>query len=122
MSSRTTRKRYSSRTKSDAVGVKVDTTGVPKPDSTEGVKTDIQVSRKDDFYMSEDSLVASLITSDSQTELAPAIKSIFEQRKENEVIQSLSNFVSNREREIERICLSNFQVLLSLALVVHCKF
>lgn len=59
---------------------------------------------------SEESIISTLIACDTQTELAPAIKSIFEQKKENEFIKHLSSFIANRELEIERICQGNFEV------------
>lgn len=58
----------------------------------------------------DDSIVASLISSETQTELAPAIKSIFEQHRELEVIDSLSQVVEAKEKEIQKICETNFQV------------
>lgn len=58
----------------------------------------------------DDSIVASLISSETQTELAPAIKSIFEQRRELEVIDSLGQVVEAKEKEIQKICETNFQV------------
>ena len=44
------------------------------------------------------------------SELAPAIKSVFEQGKEEEVIKNLTLFIKEREREIEKICQNNYQV------------
>jgi hypothetical protein len=58
----------------------------------------------------DDSIVASLISSETQTELAPAIKSIFEQHRELEVIDSLGQVVEAKEKEIQKICETNFQV------------
>jgi Glu-tRNA(Gln) amidotransferase subunit E-like FAD-binding protein len=60
----------------------------------------------------EESMVQSIISSETQTELAPAIKSIFEQTKEVDVVESLTDYIQNKEIEIQRMCESNFQVCL----------
>jgi hypothetical protein len=54
-------------------------------------------------------LITSLITDELQSELAPAIKSVFEQRKEKEVLQSLNTFIAKREETIESICVTNYE-------------
>jgi len=86
------------------------TSGLSTPLLTHHTPRAARTPRKEDLLKAEDTIVGALITSDSQTELAPAIKSIFEQKKENEVIQSLSNFVHTREQDIEKICQTNFHV------------
>ena len=58
-----------------------------------------------------------LISTDNQTELAPAIKPIFDQNKEMEVISNLELFIRNRETEIEKICQQNFAVRLFLSVL-----
>jgi glutathione peroxidase-family protein len=44
------------------------------------------------------------------SELAPAIKAVFEQNKENLAIEKLIQFTEQREQEIEKICQNNYQV------------
>lgn len=60
--------------------------------------------------LNEDSFLASLIACDPQTELAPAVKPIFEQKKEKEIIGNLSLFIKSRESDIEKLCQQNFAV------------
>lgn len=58
----------------------------------------------------EEAYILTLISTENQTELAPAIKPIFDQGKELEVIANLELFIKNRETEIEKICQQNFAV------------
>lgn len=58
----------------------------------------------------EEAYIMTLITTENQTELAPAIKPIFDQNKELEVMGNLLLFIRNREAEIEKICQANFSV------------
>lgn len=80
-----------------------------KPDSS---KKKIKKKKSKTLTVSEDSIVSTLVACDTKTELAPAIKSIFEQKKEHEILSNLSTFISNRELEIERICQNDFEVCL----------
>ena len=58
----------------------------------------------------EEAYILTLISTENQTELAPAIKPIFDQGKELEVISNLEVFIKARETEIEKICQQNFAV------------
>lgn len=58
----------------------------------------------------EEAYILTLISTENQTELAPAIKPIFDQNKEQEIIGNLEIFIKNRETEIEKICQQNFAV------------
>lgn len=58
----------------------------------------------------EEAYILTLISTENQTELAPAIKPIFDQGKEQEIIGNLEIFIKNRETEIEKICQQNFAV------------
>ena len=62
------------------------------------------------FGSSNAGFLASLIACDPQTELAPAVKPIFEQKKEKEIIGNLSLFIKSRESDIEKLCHQNFAV------------
>lgn len=58
----------------------------------------------------EEAYILTLISTENQTELAPAIKPIFDQGKELEIISNLEIFIKARETEIEKICQQNFAV------------
>lgn len=58
----------------------------------------------------EEAYILTLISTENQTELAPAIKPIFDQGKEFEIIANLEVFIKARETEIEKICQQNFAV------------
>eukprot|EP01130_Rhizamoeba_saxonica_P015909 TRINITY_DN7247_c0_g1_i1.p1 TRINITY_DN7247_c0_g1~~TRINITY_DN7247_c0_g1_i1.p1 ORF type:complete len:832 (+),score=159.22 TRINITY_DN7247_c0_g1_i1:37-2532(+) len=55
-----------------------------------------------------DSFVSSLITEDLQ-ELSPAIKSVFEQKKELDAVQSLELYIEARKTDIEKFSAKNYQ-------------
>ena len=65
---------------------------------------------KRDLLFRGDSLVSSIIASETQTELGPAIQSLFEQGKQEDAIAELTSYVKRLEREIEKICTQNYQV------------
>jgi len=59
----------------------------------------------------------SLLATDIQGELAPAIKIVFEQRKEREALDLLGKYVQSRAVAIETICDANYQVRLNQTVV-----
>jgi hypothetical protein len=77
--------------------------------STSKVK---KVKKTRQLNFQEEAYILTLISTDNQTELAPAIKPIFDQGKEREIIANLELFIKNRETEIEKICQQNFAVRL----------
>jgi len=69
-----------------------------------------KVKKTRQLTFQEEAYILTLISTENQTELAPAIKPIFDQGKEQEVIGNLEVFIKARETEIEKICQQNFAV------------
>ncbi len=62
-----------------------------------------------------------MLADDVRSEVAPAIKAVFEQRRETETLSALERFVTAREAEIGALCDANYlefiRVIMELMLI-----